>query len=113
MNGRINGENLVLITFISVSLPFLILNQLNFFSKVMDQNRDNTMISEISFSFQQLLCGEDWHLWDTFPTVDANTSSPDLTVEMNHDGLTVESDPLVMPLTRVIIYYLLDIFKRN
>lgn len=72
----------------------------------MDQNRDNSMISENSFSFQQLLCGDDWQLWDTFPTVDA-TNSSDPTIELNEDGLPVESNPFAMSFTRVI--YLLSI----
>ncbi|XP_024006785.1 E3 ubiquitin-protein ligase MBR2 [Eutrema salsugineum] len=66
----------------------------------MDQNGDSLPRSDSAFSFQRLLCGDDWHRWDTFPTVDVSANSSDPTTEMNHDVPTIESDPLLMELTR-------------
>lgn len=65
----------------------------------MDENGDNIPRPESPFSFQRLLCGDDWQRWDTFPTVDANTNSSDVTVES--DG----PNPLLMTLGMVICYH--------
>ncbi|CAH2043177.1 unnamed protein product [Thlaspi arvense] len=68
----------------------------------MDQNGDNLPRPDNAFSFQRLLCGDDWHQWDTFPpAVDSSANAPDPTAEMNHDHPTIESDPLLMTFTRV------------
>lgn len=77
----------------------------------MDQNGENIPSPDSPFSFQWLLCGDDWHRWDTFPIVDVSANSPDLTAEMSHDGPTIEPDPLLMTLTRVILYYLMVYFR--
>ncbi|CAN8277603.1 unnamed protein product [Cochlearia groenlandica] len=55
----------------------------------MDQNGDNS-----SFSFQWLLCGDDWYRWDTYPTFDVNpllmTLTREETVQMWLQSLTNE-----------------------
>ncbi|CAH8281020.1 unnamed protein product [Arabidopsis lyrata] len=58
----------------------------------MDQNGD---IPDSPFSFIWLLFGDDWHLWDTYPTVDADAISPDPTVDVNRDSPTIESGSLI------------------
>ena len=42
--------------------------------------------SDAPFSFQQLLYGDDWQRWDTYPSVDVNASLLHAMVEMNHGG---------------------------
>ncbi|KAL0657024.1 hypothetical protein Bca4012_077608 [Brassica carinata] len=65
----------------------------------MDQNMNDFSESDTPFSFQQLLYGDNWQRWDTYPSVDVNANSIEPNhsmVEMNHDGLTIEPNPISM-----------------
>lgn len=75
----------------------------------MDQNGD---IPDSPFSFIWLLFGDDWHLCDTYPTVDADAISPDPTVDVNRDSPTIESGSLIRTVSWVIIYFLMFFFER-
>ncbi|KAL0760515.1 hypothetical protein Bca101_076665 [Brassica carinata] len=55
----------------------------------MDQNMNDFSESDAPFSFQQLLYGDDWQRWDTYPSVDVNASLLHAMVEMNHGGQTI------------------------
>ncbi|KAF8085459.1 hypothetical protein N665_0666s0007 [Sinapis alba] len=59
----------------------------------MDQNMNDFPESDTPFSFEQLLYGDDWERWDTYPSVDVNTNLLHAMAEMNHDGLTIEPNP--------------------
>ena len=81
----------------------------------MHQNMNDFSESDTPFSFQQLLYGDDWQRWDTYPSVDVNAYSIEPNhsmVEMNHDGLTIEPNPISMIYPMVIIYFL-HVFLRD
>ncbi|RID53826.1 hypothetical protein BRARA_G01196 [Brassica rapa] len=65
----------------------------------MDQNMNDFSESDTPFSFEQLLYGDDWQRWDTYPSVDVNANSIEPNhsmVEMNHDGMTIDATPISM-----------------
>ncbi|KAG2327202.1 hypothetical protein Bca52824_009930 [Brassica carinata] len=59
----------------------------------MDRNM-NFPESDTPSSFEQLLYGDDWQRWDTYPTVDVNANLQHPMVEMNHGGQTIEPNPI-------------------
>lgn len=70
--------------------------------------------SDTPFSFEQLLYGDDWQRWDTYPSVDVNANSIEPNhsmVEMNHDGMTIDATPISMIYPMVIIYFLHVFFR--
>lgn len=71
--------------------------------------------SDTPFNFEQLLYGDDWQRWDTYPTVDGNANLLHSTVEMNHGGLTIEPNPIsvIYPMVLPVIIYFLQVFLRD
>ncbi|EOA15196.1 hypothetical protein CARUB_v10028584mg [Capsella rubella] len=80
-------------------------------SRIPDEGEEE--VADSSFSYQRLLLDDDWELWDTYPTADANaipptteSDSPDTnpTADAYAISPTTEPDLRLVALTRAQIF---------